>query len=98
MPFARAVEVFADFTGVKATKIVAMNSTETAEAAYVQMQEEVGAWEQGKSQEVRTGADKMQVSADGATPHLRWVQVWFPYATGSGQKYAHWWWEKYRPT
>ena len=40
MPFERAVEVFADFTGMKVAKIMAMNSTETAGAAYVQMQEE----------------------------------------------------------
>ncbi len=37
MPFERAVEVFADFTGMKVAKIMAMNSTETAGAAYVQM-------------------------------------------------------------
>jgi len=92
MPFERAVEVFADFTGMQVTKIVAMKSTETAGAAYVQMQEEeVGAWEQGKSQEVSAGADKMQISADGATPAPTAGAVWSHYDTGSGQKYAHWW-------
>ena len=79
MPFERAVEVFADFTGMKVAKIVAMNSTETAGAAYVQMQEEeVGEWERGKGQEVRAGADKMQISADGAMVPLRhgiWAEV-----------------------
>lgn len=79
MPFERAVEVFADFTGVKVAKIVAMNSTEAAGAAYVQMQEEeVGEWEQGKGQEVQAGADKMQISADGAMVPLRhgiWAEV-----------------------
>jgi hypothetical protein len=79
IPFERAVEVFADFTGMQVTKIVAMNSTETAGAAYVQMQEEeVGAWEQGKDQEVHAGADKMQISADGAMVPLRhgiWAEV-----------------------
>lgn len=79
MPFERAVEVFADFTGMKVAKIVAMNSTETAGAAYVQMQEEaVGESERGKGQEVRAGADKMQISADGAMVPLRhgiWAEV-----------------------
>lgn len=79
MPFERAVEVFADFTGMQVSKIVAMNSTETAGAAYVQMQEEeVGEWEQGKGQEVKAGADKMQISADGAMVPLRhgiWAEV-----------------------
>jgi len=79
MPFARAVEVFADFTGMQVAKIMAMNSTEAAGAAYVQMQEEeVGAWEQGKGQEVKAGADKMQISADGAMVPLRhgiWAEV-----------------------
>lgn len=79
MPFERAVEVFADFTGMQVAKIVAMNSTETAGAAYMQMQEEeVGEWEQGKGQEVKAGADKMQISADGAMVPLRhgiWAEV-----------------------
>jgi len=79
MPFEKAVEVFADFTGAKVTKIVAMNCTETAGAAYVQMQEEeVGEWERGKSQEVSAGADQMQISADGAMVPLRhgiWAEV-----------------------
>lgn len=79
IPFERAVEVFADFTGMQVAKIVAMNSTETAGAAYVQMQEEeVVDWEQGKGQKVNAGADKMQISADGAMVPLRhgiWAEV-----------------------
>ena len=79
IPFERAVEVFADFTGMQVTKIMAMNSTETAGAAYVQMQEEeVGEWERGKDQEVSAGADKMQISADGAMVPLQhgiWAEV-----------------------
>jgi len=79
MPFRKAVEVFADFTGVKVSQIVAETYTETAGAAYVQMQEEaVGEWERGKYPQAVAGADKMQISADGAMVPLRhgiWAEV-----------------------
>jgi hypothetical protein len=78
MPFGKAVETMADFMGVTVSQIVAKQYTETAGAAYVQMQEEeVGKMER-EMPETTVGADKLQISADGAMVPLRhgiWAEV-----------------------
>jgi hypothetical protein len=88
--FEHAVELLEEFLGIEVTKIVARNYTEAAGAAYVQMQEEEVVRLEREMPEAVSGAEKMQISADGATPHLRWVQVWFHYCMGSGQKCERW--------
>ena len=78
MPFAKAVELLEDFMGMQVSKNVAENSTQIAGAAYVQMQEEeVGKLER-EMPEAAAGADKLQISADGAMVPLRhgiWAEV-----------------------
>jgi len=78
MPFGRAVEVLGDFLGIQVSQIVAQNYTETAGAMYVQMQEEEVAQLEGEMPEAPRGADKIQISADGAMVpllHGVWAEV-----------------------
>jgi hypothetical protein len=78
MPFGRAVEVVGDFLGVQVSQIVAQNYTETAGAMYVQIQEEEVAQLEGEMPEAARGADKIQISADGAMVpllHGIWAEV-----------------------
>lgn len=78
MPFAKAVEVFADFMGVQVSQVVAENYTEVAGAAYVQMQEEEVRELEREMPEPTARADKLQISADGARVpllHGRWAEV-----------------------
>jgi hypothetical protein len=60
------VELLEDFLGIEVSKIVAQNYTEEAGATYVQMQEEEMEQLQRKMPEAAAGAEKMQISADGA--------------------------------
>jgi hypothetical protein len=78
MPFGRAVELFGDFLGIQVSQIVAQNCTETAGAMYVQMQEEEVVQLEGEMPEAAGGADKIQISADGAMVpllHGIWAEV-----------------------
>lgn len=78
MPFGRAVELLGDFLGIQVSQIVAQNYTETAGAMYVQMQEEEVAQLEGEMPEAPRGADKIQISADGAMVpllHGVWAEV-----------------------
>lgn len=78
MPFGKAVELVGDFVGMKVSQIVAQNYTETAGAMYVQIQEEEVAQLEGEMSEVARGADKIQISADGAMVpllHGIWAEV-----------------------
>jgi hypothetical protein len=78
MPFGRAVELLGDFLGIQVSQIVAQNCTETAGAMYVQMQEEEVARLEGEMPEAVRGADKIQISADGAMVpllHGIWAEV-----------------------
>jgi hypothetical protein len=78
MPFGRAVEVLGDFLGIQVSQIVAQNYTETAGAIYVQMQEEEVARLEREMPEAARGADRMQISADGAMLpllHGLWSEV-----------------------
>ena len=78
MPFGKAVELMEEVLGVEVSKIVAQNYTEAAGAAYVQMQEEEVAHLEEKMPEAKVGADKLQISADGAMVSLLhgvWAEV-----------------------
>ena len=78
MPFAKAVELLEDFLGLPVSQVVAQNYTQAAGAAYVQMQNEEMANLERNMPEAGPGADKMQISADGAMVPLRhgiWAEV-----------------------
>jgi hypothetical protein len=78
MPFERALEIVGDFLGIRISQIVAQNYTETAGAMYVQMREEEVAQLEGELPEATRGADKIQISADGAMVpllHGVWAEV-----------------------
>lgn len=76
--FEHAVELLADFLGIEVSKVVAQDYTETAGAIYVQMQEEEVVRLEQETPEAAAGAEKMQISADGAMVPLRhgvWAEV-----------------------
>ena len=78
MPFGRAVEVLADFLGIEVSQIVAQNYTENAGAMYEQMQKEEVERLERDMPEPTGGAEKMQLSADGAMIpllHGVWAEV-----------------------
>jgi len=78
MPFAKAAEILEDFMGIRVSKSVSQRYTEAAGAAYEQMQnEEVERLEKAMPV-AETGADKIQISADGAMVpllHGIWAEV-----------------------
>jgi len=66
MPFAKAAEILEDFMGIRVSKGVSRRYTEAAGAAYEQIQvEEVERIEKDMPV-AEKGADKLQISADGA--------------------------------
>lgn len=76
--FEKAAELLGDFLGVEVSKIVAQNYTEEAGAAYEQMQKEEMETLERDMPEATTGAEKMQLSADGAMIpllHGLWAEV-----------------------
>lgn len=76
--FGRAVELLEDFLGIALSQGVAQNYTERAGALYVQMQEEEVAQLEWEMPEAVRGADKLQISADGAMVplvHGVWAEV-----------------------
>jgi hypothetical protein len=78
LPFERAVELLEEFLGIAVSKIVAQRDTETAGAVYVQMQEEEVVRLEREMPEAAAGAEKMQISADGAMVPLQhgvWAEV-----------------------
>jgi len=78
MPFEKAVELLSDILKVNVSKSRAERCTEAAGAAYVAIQTEEADKIERQAPLADKGSEKMVFSADGATPHLRWVQVWFP--------------------
>jgi hypothetical protein len=78
LPFERAAELLADILELEVSKIVAQNYTEAAGAVYVQMQEEEVARLEREMPKAAGGAEKMQISADGAMVpllHGVWAEV-----------------------
>jgi hypothetical protein len=86
MPFGKAAEMLEDFMGIRVSRSMSQRYTEMAGAVYEQMQAEEVEYLEKDMPWAPKGANKIQISADGATPHLRWVQVWCRYCMGSGQK------------
>jgi hypothetical protein len=78
MPFAKAAGLFEDFFGIAVSHSISQRYTEAAGAAYVRLQtEEVERAERERPVAV-AGADKLQVSADGAMVpllHGQWAEV-----------------------
>ena len=78
MPFAKATEILEEFMGIRVSKGVSRRYTEAAGAAYEQMQaEEVERLEKEMPRAVK-GANKLQISADGAMIpllHGVWAEV-----------------------
>lgn len=78
MPFAKAAEMLEDFLGIRVSRSVSRRYTEAAGAAYEQMQlEEVERLEKEMPRALK-GADKLQISADGAMIpllHGVWAEV-----------------------
>jgi hypothetical protein len=78
MPFEKAAELFADFMGIQVSKSVSQRYTEEAGAAYVGMQTEEVDHLEREMPAAPAGADKIQVSADGAMVplvHGQWAEV-----------------------
>ncbi len=76
--FEHAVELLEEFLGIEVSKVVARHNTEAAGAAYVQMQEEEVIRLEREMPEAACGAEKMQISADGAMVpllHGVWAEV-----------------------
>jgi hypothetical protein len=78
VPFERAVELLDEFLGIAIDKSMAQHYTETAGAVYVQMQEEEVVRLEREMPKAAGGAEKMQISADGAMVpllHGTWAEV-----------------------
>jgi hypothetical protein len=78
MPFGKAAEILEDFMGVHVSPIVSQKYTENAGAAYVQLQAEAVERLEKEMDPAEKGADKLQISADGAMVplvHGIWAEV-----------------------
>jgi len=78
MPFAKAAEILEDFMGIRVSKGVSRRYTQAAGAAYEQMQNEEVERLEKEMPMAEKGADKMQISADGAMVpllHGVWAEV-----------------------
>jgi hypothetical protein len=78
LAFERAAELVEEFLGIAVDKSMAQRYTETAGAIYVQMQEEEVVRLEQEMPKAAAGAEKMQISADGAMVpllHGVWAEV-----------------------
>ena len=78
MPFEKAAELLEDMLGIRVSKGVSQRYTEAAGAAYEQLQTEEVERLEKEAPEPEAGAEKLQVSADGAMVplvHGVWVEV-----------------------
>ena len=78
MPFQKAVEMLEDFMGIRVSRIVSQRYAEEAGAAYEQMQKEEAERLEKEAPRAKPGADKIQISADGAMVpllHGVWAEV-----------------------
>jgi hypothetical protein len=66
MPFEKATELLADFMGIRVSEIVSQKYTETAGAAYEQMQNEEVEQMEREAPLAENSGDKLQISVDGA--------------------------------
>jgi hypothetical protein len=78
VPFAKAAELLEDFMGIRVSKGVSRRYTQAAGATYKQMQNEEVERLEKEMPIAEKGADKMQISADGAMVpllHGVWAEV-----------------------
>ena len=78
MPFEKAVELFEAFMEIRISKSLGRRYTEAAGVAYVDLQTEEVERIERETPAAATGADKLQVSADGAMVplvHGQWSEV-----------------------
>lgn len=78
MPFAKAAEMLADFMGMQVSREVSRRYTEAAGAAYEHMQAQEVERLETEMPRAEQGADKIQISADGAMVPLLggvWAEV-----------------------
>lgn len=78
MPFEKAAELLEDMLGIRVSKGVGQRYSEAAGAAYEQMQTEAVERLEKEAPEPEPGAEKLQVSADGAMVplvHGVWAEV-----------------------
>jgi len=78
MPFQKAAEMLDDFMGIRVSRIVSQRYAEEAGAAYEQMQNEEVEWLEKEAPRAKQGADKIQISVDGAMVpllHGVWAEV-----------------------
>jgi hypothetical protein len=78
MPFEKAAELLEDLLGIRVSKGVSQRYTEAAGAVYEQMQTEEVERLEREAPQPEPGADKLQVSADGAMVplvHGVWAEV-----------------------
>jgi hypothetical protein len=76
--FEKAVEVFGDFLGIEVGKVTSQRYTEEAGVAYEQIQNEEAEFLEKQMPPAGEGAEKMQISADGAMVpllHGVWAEV-----------------------
>ncbi len=76
--FEKAVELFEDFLGIEVGKLTSQHYTEEAGAAYEQIQTEAVEYLERQMPPACEGAEKMQISADGAMVpllHGVWAEV-----------------------
>ncbi|MBK8794132.1 MAG: ISKra4 family transposase [Holophaga sp.] len=78
MPFEKAAELLEDMLGIRVSKGVSQRYTEAAGAAYEQLQTEEVERLEKEAPEPKMGAEKLQISADGAMVplvHGVWAEV-----------------------
>jgi hypothetical protein len=78
MPFERAAEMFVDFNGITVSSGTSRRYTEEAGAAYIELQNQAVERLEREKPSAPSGAEKMQVSVDGAMVPLvkgEWAEV-----------------------
>ena len=78
MPFGKASEVFEEFTGIVVSSALSRRYTERAGAVYVELQSAEVVWLEREKPPAPSGADKLQVSVDGAMVpllHGEWAEA-----------------------
>lgn len=78
MPFRRAAELLDDLLGIRVSGMSSRRYTEAAGAAYEQLQDEEVDWLEKARPPAEPGAEKLQISADGAMVplvHGVWAEV-----------------------
>ncbi len=90
MPFEQAAALLTGLMGVAVSQSRGHRCTQAAEKAYVKLQIEAADRIERETPELLPGCEQLVVNADGATPYLRWVQVWSPCCRVNGPKSKPW--------